>query len=792
MTWPFENDTSAIVKKLAKKSLESEKRRNLMVVIAVALAAFLICFTGIVSVSLTQIQRNQVADTYEAVWTGIDEDDLEILKGLPEFARVGGYYSLGEEFSAQGYKASYVYCDEEMMYIGRSQMKLLEGQTPEKANEVVVSEYFLSTYGNNAKIGETVTLDTKSFHGEYMVTGIMDCLGEKETNTCAIILSKDALIGWKGFNPENYRAYVHFENDTQMSEDVMTAHCRDITNKYQLPPVSMNNNYFVYYSRSIDWSVVCGVALIVLIGGYVVIQSIFRISINDKIQSYGQLRTLGATSKQIRKIIKKEGWLLGGIGILIGVLVGVLGGIVLFPKGFHALYYIGAVTLAVVFCWIMFSVSIHRPIKIATSISPLEAVRFLAEQKNIHSHKKKIQLNPVSLGIANFKRDRKKTISIIASLSLGGIILLVVSSCVLVRSPEALARKYFPNGDYKIYLDSDVKEDKLMAEGNPLDDELRQEILSIDGVTDIIASRQSLHADYKTDISEASGMCDMLTDQNYTTVETALTEGTMPTDSHSIVISSNVTRRCEDMTVGSTVELSFGENCSPVSATISGLYDATKIFLGHGPMRLDGAMLYAPEVLFHEVYPEITCFDYSWSIVSESKKAGSVQAELKNIVASHSNIALDDINTVIDSEKATNSLAMGSMQVLSWLVFLFGVVNLINTTLSNQMNRKHENSVLRSIGLTQKQLCKMSICEGMCYAFFTTVVTLIVGLPVSIVACRKMSIVIFAGNIMPYQFPVLEMGLFMLVLFGMELILSIWVIYRQKKQSLIEQMRTIE
>jgi putative ABC transport system permease protein len=84
MTWPFENDTSAITKKLAKKSLQSEKRRNLMVVIAVALAAFLICFTGIVSTSLTQMQRNQVVDTYEAVWLGVEENDIETLKGLPE------------------------------------------------------------------------------------------------------------------------------------------------------------------------------------------------------------------------------------------------------------------------------------------------------------------------------------------------------------------------------------------------------------------------------------------------------------------------------------------------------------------------------------------------------------------------------------------------------------------------------------------------------------------------------------------------------------------------------------
>ena len=174
------------------------------------------------------------------------------------------------------------------------------------------------------------------------------------------------------------------------------------------------------------------------------------------------------------------------------------------------------------------------------------------------------------------------------------------------------------------------------------------------------------------------------------------------------------------------------------------------------------------------------------------KKADYVGAELKNIVASHSNIALDEINTVIEYEEMTNSFAFGSMEILSWLVFLFGVINLINTTLSNQIARKQENSILRSIGLTQKQLCEMNICEGLCYALFATLATLIVGLPASIFACRKMSVGAFAGNVVPYKFPVLEMGLFILVLFGMELILSVWTIRRQKKQSLIEQMRAIE
>lgn len=792
MTWPFENDTSAITKKLAKKSLQSEKRRNLMVVIAVALAAFLICFTGIVSTSLTQMQRNQVVDTYEAVWLGVEENDIETLKGLPEFERVGGYYMLGEELSEQGYHASYVYNDAEMMEIGRDQMKLLEGNLPQKANEVVVSEYFLSTYGNNAKIGDTVTLDTESFHGDYVVTGIMDSVNEKEANTCAIILSKAALTEWKGFDPAGYRAYVHFKNSDQLGEELITSYCREIAEEYQLPNPSMNNKYFAYASKSFDFLPIFGVIVIVLIGGYIVIQSIFRISINDKIRSYGQLRTIGATPKQIKRIVKREGRKLGSIGILIGTVLGVCCGFLLFSKGFNAVSYAVMVSLTLISGWIMVSISIRKPVKIAAGISPIEAVRFTPVQKDIRSRKKNIKLNPVSMGIANFKRDRKKTISIVASLSIGGILLMVVSSIVLVRSPEQIARLYFPDSDYKIYL-QDLSEE-MLVKGNPLNEELKQEVLSVDGVTDIIVARQSLHTSIKTDANQNSGICDTLTDQNYAMVEAALTEGTMPTDSHSIVIHDQIVAYFEDMGVGSTVEFSSIDGKQSIPVTISGVFSTSKmpVIFGHGRAHTDGSVFFAPKDLFYELYPEITTFDYSWSIVSNPKKAETVKAELKNIVAEHCNLALDEIDTAIAAEKSQNSAAFGSMQVLSWLVFLFGVINLINTTLSNQMSRKQENSVLRSIGLTQKQLCKMNICEGLCYAFFATLAILIVGFPISIVASREISIATFGGNVVPYKFPVLEMGLFILVLFGMELILSVWTIRRQKKQSLIEQMRAME
>ncbi len=781
MTWPFENDTGAIVKKLAKRSLASEKRRNLMVVTAVALAAFLISFAAILSVSVAQIQRNQAADTYEAVFTGVEASDVAALKDLPEFARVGEYYLLGQEHSEQGYNASYVYCDSDMIYIARSQMELVKGELPERENEVAVSEYFLSSYGSNAGIGETVRLDTESFQGDYTVTGILSNMGEKEGNTCAIAVSKTALTRWAGFDPAGYRAYVHFQNDEQLNQEIMTACCREIAARYGLPHAGINSSYFAYASKSIDFASAGGIAALVLIGGYVVIQSIFRISIQDKIQSYGQLRTIGATSKQIRRVVKRESRRLGSIGILLGVLLGVVGGLLLFPKGFHGLYYGVAVLLTVLICWFMVIISVRRPVKIAAGISPLEAVRFSAGQERIRSRKKPIKLNPVSMGLANFRRDRKKAASIAASLSLGGILLLVVSSVVLTRSPERAARLFFPDGDYKIYLSSEQPEEEIMAVGNPLNDGLRQKILSVDGVTDVLVTRQSLHGKFGTSAGTEAGMCDALTDENRQEVETALVSGVMPADAHSVLLAASYQKHLAEMDVGAAMELSLGQKT--VTVTISGLLDPLRMTNGHGALALDSVALFAPEELFRELHPEIENFDYSWSIVSDPKKAERVEAGLQEILSSRSNLGLDTIGTHIAYEKMQSGLIFGSMEALSWLIFLFGVVNLINTTLSNQMSRRRENSILRSIGLTSRQLCRMNICEGLCYAAFAALAVLLIGLPISVVVCREVSRQSFAGEIVPYQFPILEMGLFTLVLFGLEVLLSVWTAGRSRTRN---------
>ena len=57
-----------VIKTIVKRNLQAEKRRNIMLVVSIALASFLICFSGLIATSLMEVQKKQIQDTYEAVY----------------------------------------------------------------------------------------------------------------------------------------------------------------------------------------------------------------------------------------------------------------------------------------------------------------------------------------------------------------------------------------------------------------------------------------------------------------------------------------------------------------------------------------------------------------------------------------------------------------------------------------------------------------------------------------------------------------------------------------------------
>ena len=341
------------------------------------------------------------------------------------------------------------------------------------------------------------------------------------------------------YEPDGYFAYVHLKHVDQLDGELIKADVQKIKEELQIPGVGFHDAYFRYIDGDISMEnvlLLMAFAGIVLVGGCVVIQSIFRISIIDKIKSYGQLRTVGATKKQIMRIVKKEGHSLGWKGMSIGILLGLGVTLLLFPKGFSFSGYLIVMGCTVLICWIMICLSIRKPVKLAANISPVEAVRFTSLQKKIKNRAKRKKISPCSLGMLNFRRDWKKTVSIVFSLSLGGILLLAVSSLLILQSPEKLARQYFKNGDYKIYIDSDKEHIDILKQGNPLNEELKQEILDIDGVEEILVTRKSASFEATSHEITEHGTCDMITKENRELLAQAVLEGSMPEDNSLTVV----------------------------------------------------------------------------------------------------------------------------------------------------------------------------------------------------------------------------------------------------------------
>ena len=126
--------------------------------------------------------------------------------------------------------------------------------------------------------------------------------------------------------------------------------------------------------------------------------------------------------------------------------------------------------------------------------------------------------------------------------------------------------------------------------------------------------------------------------------------------------------------------------------------------------------------------------------------------------------------------------------MVSILIFLFGLINLINTTLANQLFRRREYSTLRSIGLTEKQLYKVVVSEGMCYSICSICMTLLIGTPIAMLIYRQMSVGCY-GKVVDYSFPFFYMGIYILALLLIQVVLSVYQIKAQKKKSIIEQLR---
>lgn len=181
--------------------------------------------------------------------------------------------------------------------------------------------------------------------------------------------------------------------------------------------------------------VIAFILIIIFIAGYLLIYNIFYISVAQDIRNYGLLKTVGMTSKQIRKMVRFKALILSCIGIPVGLILGWPIGRILVPYIINILGEdIRVVTtsnpfvfiFAAFFSLITVYLSCIKPAKVASKVSSIEAVRYNGTNKKIISKKKTKsthRVKPLSMALANLRRNGKKVFVVVLSFALSLVIL---------------------------------------------------------------------------------------------------------------------------------------------------------------------------------------------------------------------------------------------------------------------------------------------------------------------------------------------------------------------------------
>ena len=86
------------------------------------------------------------------------------------------------------------------------------------------------------------------------------------------------------------------------------------------------------FKSTVEVIVIVLASIFIIFACSLVIYSIFYISSIEKTQEYGRLKVIGATQKQIRCIVQKEGLRLSIVAIPVGIVVGCILGYFTVPN----------------------------------------------------------------------------------------------------------------------------------------------------------------------------------------------------------------------------------------------------------------------------------------------------------------------------------------------------------------------------------------------------------------------------------------------------------------------------
>ena len=836
----LKNNNQAVVKRLAKNNLKSNRRRSFSMVLAIMLSSFLLFSVFTVGATYLKMQRQQNirlnGAEFDAIMYGISEEQKEILEENTTVEHYGVVMVSGVVAETEADKTPGVgllYADDtywkKMMAPAR---KFVKGHYPVEENEVMVTEDALKKCGlSGKKIGDEITfvyeINEKREAKTFRISGIWDGYGDTDN----FYMSK-AFCDKQKLDAVYYgRCHISFCKKW-MSDEAQQAFIDSMKLK------KSQRLFYVYeYGNATEIFLgLSGIALVTVLSAYLLIYNIMYLSVAGNIRYYGLLQTIGMTGRQIRQLMQKQLLWIGGIGMLAGILIGAGTSFFLIPvvvKTFVSAKEMGAVqvtfhpiivllTVLLTGCTVWYAG--RKPTKIAVGSSPVEALEYRVVSSVRKRHKTRKGSLIVRMALEQLTRNKKKTMVTMLSLAAS----LSVFLCLITLLHTQSAREYSYN---YMGLDMILKNDTInnmvlnrAAEGEEqiqgvhpiLNEELLNEIRQTDGVKEVLPT-----ITVPTIVPWEKEVTDVWMREFYETwMNIPYEDDIEEYQQHPENFGSSLVGITEEDFRALNAEM---EQPVDEEAFLSG---KTCILYRHGLFGLDEKELRGKQISCEEyVHPENTRtfeiagmtdvgdyvsllgFPPTMIVIDDVVKAFTEKPivfrvgiryaeeyhkETEDAILSNIEESPNKTDFSWDSkiEQAENvKAAQGHMMEIGFGIVLIlgiiGVMNYINTSVGNMQSRQKEISIMESVGMTERQVKKMLVWEGIFYTGGVLFLTLTVGIGITYAIYQTMN---YMGA--KFWFPALPFLGATLILFVVCIVVPVWTYQKiEKSGSLVERIR---
>ena len=815
--------------RVAYCNMRHYKSKNILIGIAIILTTLLLFVIPSIGKDMVEVNFaviNKIYPTWHALYRNVDESTVMKLAAHHDVKTYGlrsdaGYMNLEDATVS-------------MMYMDRTGMelykvKLKEGQLPQKENDIVVSKGILEALGQNGKIGDTITVPYQILKDdgldytkekEFRICGFLaDNESSKEQKQYTSLVSEAFLKAEIPVEQVKYRFLLQVNGQKGNTTADYTETIQNIARQFGISEDDMNINKEYLAANYVDPAtipVIVGIMLIVVLAGIITIYSVYYVSMNQRVREFGKLKAIGATKRQLRQIVLREGMGVALFAIPIGLLIGTVAVKVVLlqfvehakdsnvliteaykvvAKGEVQLYYwwIYLLAIAVTLCTVY--LSLMKPMRMAAKVSEIEAMRYQGGSKRQKSSRKGYQfLNIGRLTKRNLAENKKKSTITIVSMAVTGIFVMMVATVLSCANPMESAKSSIV-GQYEIspIVESGNKEHPEyewaeVQKNNPLNEGLKQQIEELDGVerVDVFTALKVSGGPFEEEIG--SEFINGVPEEYAEELKKGITEGNVTYEElksgDKVILDRALLHWYPDIKVGDKLKLNIhdGDNTFQKEIEVAAIGD-------YGT----GLTNYNCLIMAKEGAEKLTINNSSsyFQVIADKDYDEALEASLQAIVDGSGRLQMRTWKNEYDTWENAIQMTRGACYAFIIILAAISIMNLINTMINSVHVRKKELGMMQAIGMSDRQLMKMLQLEGIFYTVGTLIISIgvgsLAGYPLFLYAKRTGMF-----DISTYHYPVTAAIIIILTLFVIQMLLAIFIAKSVRKDSLIERIRFSE